>query len=425
MKIKNISCIVLSVCVLLCATACKNRDDALSSNYSTNDFNSQIITSNTDDNDSNSNINNSQNSVNSNILSSTDTSSSNDSSDLSKPDESINAEEKYGFNSLDAIEIKCLQDSPCGDVEYEVIAVKTNKNKNVDYMCDISCNSSEITITDKKVSVPYDFKKKNDSVTITATHRPSGLKCNLKITFDKWKLIFEDEFNGTELNTDIWNIWDSADWQYFYSPDSIKLDGNGHLINRVSVLEKPDSKFGYTKQSGAITTKDKYNSTYGYYEISMKPHCTTGLWSAFWLMAGDMGDKDAVADGSAVNGAEFDIVETLFNTKTPSHAIHWDGYYNDQTQSYGGFVHGFEPMPEVFDGNFHTFAMSWTTDGYSFYIDGKLTGHTDYMGICNQPAYMLISAHFGDWGGDVTMKPGEYNDMIVDYVRIYQNSSNS
>lgn len=420
MKIKNIVCIILCLCLLLCATACRNNGDILSSNYSTNDFNSQIITSNTEDD--NNSINNSQNS---NLLSSTDTSSSDDASDLSKPEESIDVEEVYGFSSLKTIEIKCLQDSPYGDTEYEVITVKTNKNKNVSYMCDISCNSGEVKITDQKILVPYDFKKKNDSITITATHRPTGIKCDLKITLDKWELVFEDEFNGTKLNTDIWNVWNSADWQYFYSPDSVTLDGNGHLISRAYILEEPDSKFGYTMQSSAITTKDKYESTYGYYEISMKPHNTSGVRSSFWLMAGDMGDKDAIADGSAVNGAEFDILETLFNSKIPSHAIHWDGYYNDQTQSYGGFAHEFKPRPEIFDGKFHTFAMSWTMSGYSFFVDGELTEQVDYMGICNQPAYMLISSHFSDWDGDVTMKPGEYNDMIVDYVRIYQISPNS
>lgn len=45
--------------------------------------------------------------------------------------------------------------------------------------------------------------------------------------------------------------------------------------------------------------------------------------------------------------------------------------------------------------------------------------------ICNQPAYMLISSHFGEtWAGDVTLKAGEYSDTVVDYVKIYQSPSN-
>ena len=113
-------------------------------------------------------------------------------------------------------------------------------------------------------------------------------------------------------------------WQYFYSPDSIFLDGKGHLVNRVSILDTPHPEYEYTRKSGAITSKDKYDSTYGYYEISMIPHLTTGFWGAFWLMAGDMGDPDAADDNSSVNGAEIDVVETIFDTKIPSHAVHWD-----------------------------------------------------------------------------------------------------
>ena len=117
----------------------------------------------------------------------------------------------------------------------------------------------------------------------------SGESYDFKINLDKWDLVFEDNFDGTALNTKIWNVWDHTDWQYFYSPDSIFLDGNGHLVNRVSVLDTPHPQYGYTRKSGAITTKDKYDSTYGYYEISMIPHLTTGFWGAFWMMAGDMG----------------------------------------------------------------------------------------------------------------------------------------
>lgn len=269
--------------------------------------------------------------------------------------------------------------------------------------------------------MPYDYIKKHDSVKLTAYHSGTEAKYDFTIKFeDEWNVIFEDNFDGNTINTDIWNIWDSADWQYFYSPDSLFLDGEGHLINRVSILETPDSKYGYSRQSGAMTTKDKYTSTYGYYEIRLKPHLTYGMWSAFWLMAGDMEDKDAANDGTATNGCEIDILESIYKTKIPSHAIHWDGYYNDQTKSlniYGKMA----PMPEVFDGNFHTFAVRWSDQGYTFLVDGKITYTTTEADSCNQPAYMLISSHFGEtWAGDVTLKAGEYSDTVVDYVKVYQ-----
>ena len=48
-----------------------------------------------------------------------------------------------------------------------------------------------------------------------------------------------------------------------------------------------------------------------------------GFWGAFWMMCGDVGSED----GTAVSGAEVDIIETgECARKGVNHAIHWDGY---------------------------------------------------------------------------------------------------
>lgn len=411
----KISSLLLCIAMLFSIIGCKKANSDLSSNYSDvstiTDVYHQVEIDNSSNNTTTSEITQSSN------MSST----SSNNTVSSKNEEPIDMEEKYGFNTLKSVEYSCVKDIPYGDAEYEITAILTDKGSNIGYMGDITCKTKGITVDGKKVFIPYDYKTSNKSVTLTATHRPSGVNVDFTITFDTWKMIFEDEFNGTELNTDVWNVWASADWQYFYSPDSMFLDGNGHLINRVSILETPDSEYGYTRKSGAITTKDKYEHTYGYFEISMKPHRTNGMMGAFWIMAGDMGDKDAANDNSSVNGAEIDVVETLYNTKIPSHAVHWDGYTN--TKSYSG-TGKLQPIPEVFDGNFHTFAVRWTPEEYVFLVDGKVTARTEAEGGCNQPGYMLISTHFNeDWVGKVTMQPGEHTDMVVDYVRVYQSSS--
>ncbi|MBQ8740734.1 MAG: glycoside hydrolase family 16 protein [Clostridia bacterium] len=415
MLFKKITIVSLCIVLSLCTTACRKTDGNLSSNYS----NVSIVTDVYNEGEIDTG---SENTTASEITQGSEISNtSSDNTPSTKEEVTVNMKEKYGFNTLKSVEYYCVKDIPYGDAEYEITAILTDTGSNIGYMGDISCKTKGVTVDGKKVTIPYDYKINNKSITLTATHRPSGVSIDFNITFDTWEMIFEDEFNGTELNTDVWNVWDSADWQYFYSPDSMFLDGNGHLINRVSILETPDSEFGYTRKSGAITTKDKYEHTYGYFEISMKPHRTNGMMGAFWIMAGDMGDKDAANDNSSVNGAEIDVVETLYNTKIPSHAVHWDGYTN--TKSYGG-TGKLQPIPEVFDGNFHTFAVRWTPDEYVFLVDGKVTARTEAEGGCNQPGYMLISTHFNeDWVGKVTMQPGEHTDMIVDYVRVYKNSS--
>ena len=322
--------------------------------------------------------------------------------------------------ALKRLIITVQKNFPENDAIYIVTDIITDADTNIcDATTQILCDDKSIKIEQKIITVPYSYIEKHKSVKLTAYHAGTEAKYDFDLNFeDKWDVIFEDNFDGTTINTDIWNIWDSADWQYFYSPDSLFLDGKGNLINRVSILETADSKYGYVRQSGAMTTKDKYTSTYGYYEVRLKPHLTYGMWSAFWLMAGDMDNKDAANDGTATNGCEIDVIESIYKTKIPSHAIHWDGYTNTKSLNTSSSL---TAKPEVFDGNFHTFAVRWSEQGYAFLVDGTITYTTTEVDCCNQPAYLLISSHFGEvWAGDVTLKAGEYSDTVVDYVKVYQ-----
>lgn len=324
----------------------------------------------------------------------------------------------YGFKRIEKVNTYCIKNVPDSDVIYAISGVVTDTSENMDLELILSCDNKDIKINGKTITVPYEYTKKNKSIKLTATHEPTELSFDFTVNFEKeWKLTFEDNFDGTELNTDVWNVWDEMrDWRYSYSKDNIFLDGKGNLINRMSVSEDYDAETGEGRFTGTITTLDKFEQTYGYYEIRMIPNLTSGLWSAFWLVGGDMSDKDAADDGTAENGFEVDIVETYYYRSDPAQTIHWDGYYNDQTKSKSFSMLG---LDHIFDGNYHTFAFRWGPDEYAFLIDGEVTNTTSEMGICNMPAYLLVSAHYGN-AGEFVMKPGEYNDMIVDYVKVYQ-----
>ena len=340
-----------------------------------------------------------------------------DNTTATNSQENISFEKAFGFNTLDSVEYKCLKDLPNGDAQYEVEKVKTDKGYALIYMIDISCKDSLIKIDNLVITIPYEYRKNHKSVTLSAKHRLAGVSCDFTITFDTWNLVFEDNFDGTELNTDVWNIWDQKrDWRYSYTKDNMFLDGKGNLVNRMSIVEDPTADEGFCRYSGAITTQDKYETTYGYFEVRLKPHLAAGLMGAFWLMAGDMGDENAANDGTAVNGCEVDIIETFYHNLNPSQTIHWDGYKHTKTKSFHKANYS-----EIFDGNYHTFGFLWTPEEYVFFIDGEVNARTDYMGICNQPGYLLVSSHFNSQAGEFPYGVGEYTDMLVDYVRVYKN----
>ncbi len=413
MSIKNIIAIIICFAFVFGLVGCNKVNGNLSSTVSdilqissSDDISSEVTTSN---NDSSTNS-----SVNSN----------DDTSDESEPQ---TFEEKYGFNRLVDVKYECIKEIPGGDAQYEIKTVTTDTGYAFIYAIFLSCDDKSIIIKDRTVTIPFEYRQKHDSITLTATHNLAKVSCEFTINFDKWDLVFEDDFNGTELNTDVWNVWDEKrDSGYAYSKQNSFLDGKGNLVNRMSLLKEPDPVTGQTKLTSVIETNDKFETTYGYFEIRMIPHRAMGLMGAFWLNCGDMSNENAPKDNTAVNGCEIDIVETFFHTKTPAQTIHWDGYgwYQDEngewqtvTKTKSLYV---PPMENIFDGNYHTFSLYWSPEEYVFLVDGEVTNRTDVMGICNQPGYILISSHFNNDAGELPLKPGEHTDMIVDYVRVYK-----
>ncbi len=386
MKIKKAFCLLICLSIMLVATACSNQEDTLSSSSTIS-----TITSN-------------------------DNLSDNTSTDNTVDDSIL--EMLYGFKSIKKVNYYCARNIPGSDTVYSVSSIITNKDTDIvsDTSTTILCDDKNVKIDDRIITIPASYTKNNKSVKLTAYHSGAGVKLDFTIKpASSWNKVFEDNFDGTKLNTDVWNVWDEErDWSYSYSKDNMFLDGQGNLVNRMSVLEKPDAATGESQTSGAMTTLDTFETTYGYFEIRMKPHKAEGLMGAFWLMCGDMGDKDAADDGTAKNGCEIDIIETFYHAKNPSHTIHWDGYTYTKSHHFNN-----SGREDVFDGNFHTFAFRWSPTEYAFFIDGEVTGKTNKVDICDQPGYLLISSHFNTNAGTLPIGVGEHTDMIVDYVRVY------
>ena len=126
-------------------------------------------------------------------------------------------------------------------------------------------------------------------------------------------------------------------------------------------------------------------------------------------------------DGSAADGVEIDIIESIGNDwGACNSALHWDGYGDDHKQVSSGelYNHG------IYDGEFHTFALERTADGYIFYIDGKETWRAtpDMCAPCPVDGYLKLTVEAADWAG--AGKDASINalpaDMVVDYVRVYK-----
>ncbi len=222
-------------------------------------------------------------------------------------------------------------------------------------------------------------------------------------------LSFEDNFDGTELDPTKWERCPEQQRQDLNNrwDDSMSsLDGEGHLKIGMTYDVKSDRFL-----SGGIRSKGLFEQTYGYYEIRCKVNTIPGYWTAFWLMS-----QDVLSEiNGGVDGTEIDIMETAYcDTGEVQHTLNWDGY---------GSAHkalGQKVSADIYDGEYHTFALLWKRREYVFYIDGEETWRTpapDRL-TCTVPLYMKITSETGSWTGtpDTSLLP-DY--MEVDYVRVY------
>lgn len=226
-------------------------------------------------------------------------------------------------------------------------------------------------------------------------------------------LLFEDNFDGAELDSTKWERcpeWDRQGGMDVWDDEYAFLDGEGHLILRAA-WDESEGRI----HSGAVRTWGKFTETFAYYEASIKFSGVSGIWGAFWMMAGDVaGEANAAADG-----VEIDIIESIGGQWGQSNsALHWDGYGSRHQQTSRVYE------KNIYDGQFHTFGLARTEEAYIFYIDDeevwRVTG--DECAICPEPGYMKLTVEGADWAGagseeSIAALPA---DMVVDYVRVYR-----
>ncbi len=206
---------------------------------------------------------------------------------------------------------------------------------------------------------------------------------------------FEDNFDGSQLDTNAWEILSSR-------PNVSVTNGNLALTT-VAV--------GTNWQEGFISTP-VYAGKYGYYETRMKVNGANGLNNAFWLST----PSDISGVDNRVDKLEIDITEAHHQHNDSHMTVHdWA-----PTHTASG---GSASIPNI-SSNFAVVALDWRTDNtLVWYWNGeaKLTmSATTFLGNASMiPLSVLFSTKVIDFAG--TPGPGlEGSQMLVDYVRVTQ-----
>lgn len=218
-----------------------------------------------------------------------------------------------------------------------------------------------------------------------------------------YKLVWDDQFNGHELDTSKWNVRHIGPVRIGYnSPEAVKVE-KGYL--KLFALQKGDSILGC-----AVGTANHLLTKYGYFECRAQLQESTGVWSAFWIQS----LKIAEGEDPSTFGTEIDIFEFFkeLGTDTITHALHW---------AYGPNMHSVGPMKSYLKGlskGFHTFGLEWTPEKYSFFIDGYKF-HEQTQGISNIEEYMILSMELPSKRESIE-KTNFPDVFLVDWVKVYK-----
>jgi beta-glucanase (GH16 family) len=285
------------------------------------------------------------------------------------------------------------------------------------FMCFFVNNSFSQMVKGKS-----DLSNKNDAS--AESQLPPGFK---------WKLVWNDEFDGNKLDTTKWDyrLHIMHTRHKTWTDDAAELDGKGNLLLRIyekdgdyysshlqtgsNYMDLPGDQYGKSRLSwpiGKMKTA-KFLHRYGYYEIRCKFQSQPGWWSAFWLQSPTIGSTLDPLD----SGIEIDIMENFTRDGIISHNIHWNGYGADHKSEGSGPV-----KTQASSDGFHTFGLNWSPLGYVFYVDGKETWRVSGP-VSHREQFILVSTEimgYREGGPSPLLKNIILPDyFIVDYVRVF------
>eukprot|EP01116_Phalansterium_solitarium_P019906 TRINITY_DN5726_c0_g1_i1.p1 TRINITY_DN5726_c0_g1~~TRINITY_DN5726_c0_g1_i1.p1 ORF type:complete len:220 (+),score=47.27 TRINITY_DN5726_c0_g1_i1:26-685(+) len=181
-----------------------------------------------------------------------------------------------------------------------------------------------------------------------------------------WTIVWQDDFDGPAGSTPNSAYWTPREMPglsgnkelEYYASDHVYLDGKSHLV----LKSEPLAQMGYNYTSGWVDSQQKWNSTFGKWEIRAQLPTGQGIWPAHWLMP-DWGICWPM-------GGEIDIMERINTVPMVHGALHYDTlgpcYTNEESDGGWSPTLAFDPSQD-----FHLYGIIWDqqSDSLQYYID--------------------------------------------------------
>lgn len=249
-----------------------------------------------------------------------------------------------------------------------------------------------------------------------------------------FQLVWQDEFDGTELDRTKWDYRMSMMGMRWpaWTDKGVHLDGESNCV--FTLIEEDGKPVSSQLQTGynfmdqpvekTIFEKDHlqwnigklkksmYLHGHGYYECRCRLTQKRGWWCAFWIQSPIIGcDLDP-----AVSGVEIDVMESFIPGEVHHHNVFTGGYGLDMRRSNVGGM-------KVDETQWHRFGVLWDDTGYTFYVDGVEDGKVETL-LSARPEFILISTEpsgyrHEDHQPTEAAKDAVGDTFLVDYVRVF------
>ncbi len=280
-----------------------------------------------------------------------------------------------------------------------------------------------------------------NTVPATTSEKP-GKKSKEKVP--EWELVWNDEFDGNNLDSSKWSYWENGDpWKsgnyldengnlvdeygfkakQYYLRDNVKVE-NGYLAitvkkenDKTVKINGQDRKILYS--SGAVHTKNKFTVREGKIEMRAAMPEGIGTWPAFWTWPEDYSQSIGIPAKEEIDIFEI-YGDNLKRVTGTAHALKSDN-------TYASFIGNDLRIKKNEDlTRYNTYAVEWDSKEIKWLFNGRIYKRLNMKkvaklseNIFKLPHFLMINVALQDkTGEDENVKfPTE---MKVDYVRVYK-----
>ena len=270
-----------------------------------------------------------------------------------------------------------------------------------------------------------------------------------------WKLVWNDEFEGTEIDRTKWDFdigngffdyashtwiagWGNEELQY-YTDSPVNASVKDSLL---TIRAQKESLHGCGYTSARLKTRKRdgtplFNQRYGRFEFRAQVPWGKGLWPALWML------PQADAYGGWAASGEIDLMEIVGDQpREVLNSIHF-GSSGSEGRALITHVHPLPGGSTVAD--WHTYAVEWDPGEIRFFVDDVQTRTYNHWWSCSlteagqgviarrkadlnpwpapfdQPFYLVMNvAVGGNFPGVPSPQTQFPAELVVDYVRVYE-----